>query len=359
LIRRTDGTLARRLDFDLSGQLSVRTNDVAVYAQDRLQPNTRWYVEFGGRIDRDDIIDRTNFTPRVGAAVLLNESGNAVIRSGYGLFFERTPSAAGVFEQYESYVDSRFGADGVTPLGPPVSFTHRTMPDLRTSKSRTWDAAYDHRLNPNWAIHLGVIDRRGSNELIVRPVMGPTGASLALESSGKSSYREAEIGVHFSAGARADLNATYARSQARADLNAFTAFFDSVLSPVVGVNEFAPARADAPHRLLARGRYMPTSRWLLVGVLDWRTGLPFSPVNEALDFVGPRNRERFPNYFRVDFGVEHKFRMFGLEPWIGVRADNALNSWLPADVQANASSPLFRTFYNSEIRQFRLQVRFD
>jgi hypothetical protein len=78
-----------------------------------------------------------------------------------------------------------------------------------------------------------------------------------------------------------------------------------------------------------------------------------------LDFVGARNGERFPNYFRLDFGIEHRFKLFGHQPWIGVRADNVLNSWLPSDVQANVTSPAYRAFYNSEIRQFRLQIRFE
>jgi hypothetical protein len=362
LIYRSDGTLARRLDFGTSGPLRIHTDDFAVYAQDRLQPSTRWYLEVGGRLDRDAVVNQVNFTPRVGAAVLLNDSGTAVIRAGYGLFFERTPSVAGVFNQYESYTDTRYAADGVTTLGPPVQFQHMTMPDLKTSRSRTWDAAFDDRLNAHWALHLGVIDREGRDELVVNPVSplaGADGSALALQSTGRSQYREAEIGLHFTAGNRADLNATYARSQARANLNSFTTFFDSVLSPVVGVDQYAPARADVPNRLLGRGRFMPTPRWLVVAVVDWRTGLPYSTVNEMLDFVGSRNSQRFPSYFRLDLGLERRFKIFGHQPWIGVRADNALNSFLPADVQANITSPAYQTFYNSEYRVFRLQIRFE
>ena len=70
-------------------------------------------------------------------------------------------------------------------------------------------------------------------------------------------------------------------------------------------------------------------------------------------------RYRFPNYLRTELGIEHRFRIFKLQPWIGVRAYNAFSAFLPTDVQANTSSPLFGTFYNSEYRQFRLQVRFE
>jgi hypothetical protein len=360
IVRRSDGTLSRRLDYGPPTTQRVDSVDVALFAQDRVQPTSRWYVEFGGRVDRDGIVDRVNITPRVGSAVLLNEAGTAVLRTGFGLFYERTPSAAGVFTRYESPIETRYAADGVTALAPPARLAFTVAPELRTARSITWDAAFDHRINEHWAIKAGYIDRRGSNELLIDRLDAEDGAStLLLNSNGQSRYREAEVGVHFTAGAAADLNVAYVRSMARADLNAFTNYFDSILSPIVRPNEYAPARADAPHRMLARGRVMPTPTWLVVGVLDWRTGLPYSVVNEALDFVGPRNSHRFPNYLRVELGVEHRFRIFKYRPWIGVRADNAFNAFLPQDVQANIGSPHFGTFYNSEYRQFRIQVRFE
>ena len=67
-----------------------------------MQPNSRWYVEFGARLDRDGVIGRWNVTPRIGAALLLNDAGSSVLRGGYGLFFERTPSAAGAFKSASS-----------------------------------------------------------------------------------------------------------------------------------------------------------------------------------------------------------------------------------------------------------------
>jgi len=130
--------------------------------------------------------------------------------------------------------------------------------------------------------------------------------------------------------------------------------------PIVGQNAYAPLSGDVPHRLLVRGRVMPTPRWLVVGILDWRSGMPWSPVNEDLDFVGPRNEQfRFPAYARTEIGLEHRFKIFKLQPWIGVRAYNAFDAFLPTDVQANVTSPFFGTFYNSEYRQLRLQFRFE
>jgi hypothetical protein len=282
-----------------------------------------------------------------------------VLRGGFGLFYERTPSAAGTFDAFESAIDTRYAADGVTPLAPGVPFMHVTSPDLETPRSRTWDVAYDYRLNPSWSVHAGVINRQGSHELILEPLVGVSRAELRLSSTGRSRFQEADVGVHFTHGPGLDFNVSYARSAARGDLNAFTNYFDTVLWPVVGANAYAPLPSDAPNRLFARGRVMPNPRWLLIGIADWRSGLPYSTVNDTLDFIGPRNQLRFPSYARIELGVEHRFAIFKLRPWIGVRAYNALNAFLPTDVQANTGSPMFGSFYNSEYRQFRLQVRFE
>jgi hypothetical protein len=353
------GTLARRLDFGPASTQAVSSTDVALFLQDRIQPTTRWYAELGGRIDRDGIIDRFNATPRIGTALLLNESGSSVLRGGYGLFYERTPSTVGAFGGFENALDTRYAADGVTPLAPSTLFVHTVSPELRTPRSRTWDVAYDFRANTHWAFHFGIIDRAGSNELIVSPIVTPASGELLLGSTGRSSYRNAEASAHFTYDHGIDVTVSYARSVARGDLNSLASYFDVLMWPIVGRNAYAPTAADVPNRLLARGRAMPTDRWLLIGIFDWRSGLPYSVVDENLDFVGPRNALRFPPFARTELGVEHRFKIFHYQPWIGVRAYNAFNKFLPTDVQANLASPAFGTFYNSEYRQLRIQVRFQ
>ena len=82
LIERNDGTLARSLIYPVPTEQSSHTTDVALFVQDRFQPNARWYIEFGGRLDRDGVVQQFNLTPRVGSALLLNKSGSAVLREG-------------------------------------------------------------------------------------------------------------------------------------------------------------------------------------------------------------------------------------------------------------------------------------
>ena len=360
LIERADGTLSRTLTYapGLTTQ-SEGTTDLAIFAQDRYQPNARWYVEFGGRVDRDGVVEQFNITPRVGSAVLLNKSGSAVLRGGYGLFFERTPSTVGAFPMFGRVIDQRYQADGTTFVGQAVAYDH-TVTDLQTPRSRTWDLGLDYRVNKMWSLHVGMLDREGRDELIVDPLQtGPTTGQLRLSSSGNSSYLGGEVGMHFSAGERADVNLSYTRSRARADLNAMSNYFDNLMWPVLGTNAYAAAPTDAPNRLLARGRFYPTPKWLVLGIVDWRSGLPYSVTNDALDFVGARNVLRFPSYFRLEAGLERKVKILKFQPWIGVRVWNALDSFLPTDVQSNLGSKNFGTFYNSEYPQIRIIMRFE
>jgi outer membrane receptor protein involved in Fe transport len=359
LIERADASLARRLDFFGSSVQTLFATEAAVFAQDRWQPRPRWHVEAGLRVDRDGVLERANVSPRIGTAVLLNASGSVVLKGGWGMFVERTPSMAGVFTTFESAIDTRFAPDGRSPIAPGLLITDTVAPELETPASRTWDAALDYRLNPQWAFHVGTLNREGRHELIVAPVAAGSGIERRLTSDGRSSYRDIEVGVHYTRAARVDIEATYTRSRSEGDLNALTNFFDSVLAPIVGENAYAPLGSDVPDRLLVRGRVMPAEKWLLLGIFDWHTGVPYSIVNEMLDYAGPRNATRFPVYPRLEVGVERRFKIFKFRPWIGVRLTNALNQFLPDEVQNNLASPFFGTFYNSEARRVRLNMRFE
>jgi hypothetical protein len=363
LIRRDDGTLARELTFGGPIQQNVETTDFALFAQDRVQPEPRLLLEFGARIDRDGVLSRTNATPRIGVVVLLDEKGSGVLRGGVGLFYERTPSVVGAFDQFETTIDVRYAGDGITPLGPPQPFQHVVAPHLDVARSATWNVEYDQRMMNGWSMRAGVLQRRGSHELIVNPVAASPGdshAGLVLSSDGASSYNEAEVTLRYAPGPRLDITGTYVRSSAMANLNAYTAFFDNIRWPVISSDSYAPVSSDVPNRLIAHTRTIFGSRWLVSSILEVHNGFPYSVTNDKLDWVGPRNEiYHFPTLVLLDLDVEHKFTFIKGKPWLGVRAFNALNRFTPTEVQNNLSSPLFGAFYNSYGRQIRFQVRFD
>lgn len=360
-VLREDRTLARRLTFAGPIAQRVESVDVAVFAQDRVQPHPHLLLEFGARADRDGVLRRTTATPRVGVVWLMDARGWSVLRGGFGLFFERTPSVVGAFSQFEAATDTRYDADGVTPIEPTRAQHQVAARDLDVARSATWNLEWSKRATSALSFRTSVLSRQGAHELLATPIQaGDARVELELGSTGRSSYREGELTVRYSPHERFEVSATYVRSSARANLNAYTSFFNNVRWPIVSTDEFAPVSSDTPHRLIAHSRTIFGKRWLLSSILELHNGFPYSATNEMLDWVGARNQlYQFPFLALLDLDVEHKFTFVKGKPWIGFRAYNALNRFTPTEVQANLRSPAFGNFYNSFGRQIRLQVRFD
>jgi outer membrane receptor protein involved in Fe transport len=356
-VRRADGTMSRRVTFSGPSAQTLTSTDVAVFAQDRWRPGDRWLLDLGARLDRDGVLGVTNVTGRAGVVVALDEKGDAALRGGVGLFYERTPLTVGTFDQFDRATDVRFGADGTTALDEPRTYAPVSDPDLRTPRSLTWSLGYSHRLTSALFARVNLLSRQSRHELIVRPV--DARSTLELASDGRSNYREAEFGVRYLAGRVMELHASYTRAAARADANAFGAYFGTIPWRIIGRNEYAVANGDVPHRLVGRLRVTPREDWLVGSVIEWRTGLPFTAVDEFLDPASPRNAYRMPAVTAVDLSVERRFRILGRHPWIGVRVYNALNAHNPADVQRRLDAPDFGATYNSRPRQIRLQLRFQ
>ncbi len=258
LIERADGTVVRRLDFPGNNVASVQAvggTEAAVFAQDRLQPHPRWYVEAGLRVDRDGVLGRANLSPRFGTAVLLNQSGAAVLRGGWG-FVRGADVIDGrcVHELRELHRHPRPAARR------GVLVTQTVAPNLETAVEP--DVGRVLRLSLERT--LGASCRRVEQG---RPpgadrgalVTGGSGIERRLSSDGRSSYRDVELGAHYTRGSTVDVDMTYTRSRSEGDLNVLASSFDSVLAPIIGENAYAALNTDVPHRLFIRGRVMPTA----------------------------------------------------------------------------------------------------
>src|SRR5207237_5068407 len=127
------------------------------------------------------------------------------------------PSAAGAFRygQFETFTDTRFAENGVTPLESPVTFVHVTSPNLRTARAATWDLAYEYRWRPALSVRASFLDREGSRELMLDAQQIGDRGVLRLQSNGGSHFQDFEIGVHASHARRADLGDVLALARRR------------------------------------------------------------------------------------------------------------------------------------------------
>ena len=100
---------------------------------------------------------------------------------------------------------------------------------------------------------------------------------------------------------------------------------------------------------------------VLLAVLEWRRGFPFTLFDEGWTPVGLRNRGgRRPSFFSADLTVTREVTLLGYDARVGVRASNLTDHFNPRDVQVNQASPRFLELANGVPLRLRmtLQVSF-
>ena len=342
---RLDGSLAERTTYAPSlTHPEVGGSEVAVFAQDRWRVNERLSFELGIRADRDDVVERVNYSPRVGMAVSLLPEGRGILRGGFGKFAERTPLTVGAFTQYDVQTVTRFAADG-TRLGAPVTLTHVIDGALKTPESIVQTVAWDQRFGRRFFFKSAYLHRNGSHAYTISP--DPGLGLLALGALGESKYRELETTGRFLASEHRDLSVSYVRSHSTRDLNDFDQFFGNFRNPIIRPNENSLSPTDVPNRLIVRGSIGLAGQWVLSPLYEWRTGFPWSAVNEFQDFVGPRNHSgRLPTVSTLDFTLVRPWRFRKYRFSAGLKIYNLFDTGDERDVQSNITSPDYGKFYN-------------
>jgi len=344
-IVRLDGSLAERTTYrQVVAEQNVAGTELAAFIQDRWRVNDRLSLELGLRADREAITEKINVSPRGGLSISVLPEGRGILRGGLGKFVERTPLTVGAFTQYERATTQRFAASGAA-LGDPITFAHVIDGPLRSPESLVQTAAWDQRFGRKVFFKAAYVHRTGSHGYILNP--DPARGALILSSSGKSKYWEVETTGRYLANERRDLTVSYVHSRSNHDLNAYDDFFGNFREPIIRANENSLSATDVPHRWIVRGSLGLPGKWAFSPLYEWRTGFPWSAVDEFQDFVGERNRSgRLPRVSTFDFTFTRPFQFKKYRFTAGVRMFNAFGSGDERDVQANVTAPDYGTFYN-------------
>jgi hypothetical protein len=341
---RLDGSLAERSVY-APGQSNrdVSGTEFAVFVQDRWRVGDRLSFELGFRSDRDDIVERVNYSPRAGMSVSVLPEGRGILRGGFGKFAERTPLTVGAFGQYEAPTVTRFAPNGEMLAGPVT--LNPVIGELRTPESIVQTVAWDQRFERRFFLKAAYLHRNGSHSYIVNPDRGA--GSLTLSSIGESKYWEFETTGRYLASENRDLSVSYVRSHSTIDLNDFDQFYGNFRNPIVRANEHSLSPTDVPNRLIVRGTIGLPGKWVWTPLFEWRTGFPWSAVDEFQDFVGERNRAgRLPSVKSLDFTLARPWKVLKYRFVGGIKIYNALDAGNERDVQNNIASPDYGKFYN-------------
>src|SRR4029453_10212427 len=111
--------------------------------------------------------------------------------------------------------------------------------------------------------------------------------ALLLSSTGASKYWELETTGRYLANDRHDVTVSYVRSHSTRDLNDYDEYFGNFRNPIIRANENSLSATDVPHRVIVRGSLGLPGTWVFSPLYEWRTGFPWSAVNDFQAFVGP------------------------------------------------------------------------
>ena len=316
--------------------------------------------------DVDTIGGNINLAPRLGVVLVPAANGRTVIRGGVGLFYDKISLSTGSFDQYQNFVVTTFANNGTTIVDGPRIFLNTPPSNLKNPYSVAWNAQVDHEVTQRLMLRLGYEERSTRRDFVLEPVADAvtlnTGRLLLLN-SGRSRYRELQAVARFRFQEGRNIFLSYVRSQARGNLNDFNHYFGNLKQAVIRPDEYAKLPFDAPNRMLFWGEFSLPFDVVATPVVDWRSGFPFSLINEQQDFVGPRNEGgRFPSLMTFDLlvtkGLSIPFRGKRYRGRAGITIFNITNHWNPRDVQNNIDSRQFGTFFNSQGLSMRLKFEF-
>lgn len=365
-IARANGTLNQLQTYIGSGILSRNKSEVGFFVQDKWTINQRLTFDLGVRFDRDNLSESLNPAPRVGFAFSPLQDNKTVIRGGVGVFFSKIPLNVGVFEQNQNVSIRRFAADGVTPIGETLFRNVLENGNIETPYSFGWNLQVDREVNDRLFFRAGYEQRETKRDFLLNPFVSASGNEgiYQLGNGASSSYREFLLMSRVRLQKGRDLFISYTRSRAVGDLNTFGSFAGNVVNPILRTNEYSRLTFDTPNRFLFWGEFGVPFGITFSPVVDWRTGFPYSVLDQNQDFIGRRNAElHFDNFFSMDLQVFKDFKVgfrgkeYNLRA--GVKFFNLTNHFNPRDIQNNIDSFDFGTFSNSVSRKVRMKFEFN
>lgn len=371
-ILRHDLSVARSVTFSGSGAITRSDIEAAQWVEDRWAPRDGVLITLGIRADWDRVVRDLLWSPRAAVAWMPGRKADLKIAAGFGIFRDSLPLGLLAQSQDQTSLSYFYLPDG-TPAREPLETEFRLYAGgLRVPRYQNLSLSVERRLPGGFQGKLAYTRRVGRDGLTFSslsgapPGSGPGAGTYLLRNSRNDRYDALEAVVRRTFAGQFEWLAGYTRSSTRSD-----AVVDySLENPIFARQAPGPFAWDTPHRVMTWGwvpfprRLTPPGlerlfRELSVSYLvEYRTGFPFSIVNEEGFLVEAPNSRRLPAYFNANLHFEKKFRFFHyLWAWrFGL--NNLTNNGNPNAVDNNVDSPAFLAYGRGQHRAFSVRLRF-
>jgi outer membrane receptor protein involved in Fe transport len=358
-ILREDGTLSRDVHFSATDPQTDSNIETGAFVEDRWRPHERLQVELGVRFDRDRIIQDTLISPRLAASYLI-DGGRTKISAGTGIFHDATPLDLITGAAAGERTDRFFGPDGETVEKVATTSFQVNRKTLRSPRFLNWSIEIQRELSHFDFVTASWLQRRGHNGF-VQERLHPNplqGGPVELRNSRQDRYWSLEFTFRRSIPGSSEFFAAYTRSSARS--NAVLNF--DIDNPIFGSQGAGPLLWDSPDRLQVWGWHpVPLHllrRFEVAYGMEWRTGFPFSIVNDRQELLGDPNAYRYPAYFSLSIHLGRRFPLFGYLWALRVGANNLTDRPNATSIDNNIDSPNFLALGGVQGRVITGRIRF-
>jgi hypothetical protein len=368
-ILRADNSVARLVEFVGSPFQARKNFEAAEYIQDHWSPREGLAFEAGLRVEWNEIVRDMEAAPRFSAVWAPGFLRNTKISAGWGIYYDAINLELFTRQQDQTSL-STFYLPNAVPTQVQTSFLiderHLAAPHYSTSS-----LSVEHKLPSAFYLRTGYMHRVGNRGFTFLPDFSPAlltqggAAPYVLSNSRRDRYDAFDVSIRHTFAGRFEWFAGYTRSSSRSD----AAVDFSLENPIFAPQMPGPNRWDAPNRvhmwgwaplpgsLLPHALRFLTNATTAAYLVEYRTGFPFSVVDEDGFLVGGANSARLPGYFDINLHLERQFHaLHYLWAWrFGV--NNLTNNGNPNYVNNVIGTPVFLTYGRGQARAFAVRLR--
>ncbi len=362
------GALLESITFT-PGQPIHRTDaESGFFAQDQWTLGSRFMLSAGIRAEQQEITGTLRVAPRAGFVWTPFRNGRTIVRGGMGVFFDRVPLNVYGFSSYPQQTITRYANDGSIVYGPqlfynlteeaahvdlPLIYRNAAMPGNFAPYSTNFNIQVEQILSSNFRLQTNYLQSRSGDLILLTPQITPLLSAYVLSGSGSSQLKQFELTAAARAGRESQIYFSYVHSHAAGNLNDFSNYLANFPPAVILPDAHANLPGDVPNRFLAWGTVAFPWKIHVMPKVEFRSGLPWSPLNVFQTYAGAPDQARFPPYLSVDLRVNKDFRVsdkYTLR--IGVSGSNLTDHFNPVSIHTNIADPAYGVFFGEYRRRY-------
>lgn len=369
-VLRDDLSVARYVTFTGSPYQHGKNLEGAQYVEDHWTPREGLAVETGLRLEWNEIVRQLEVAPRVAGSWAPKALGGAKISAGWGVYYDSIALDLLTSAQNQASLSTFFpGPGGAPQVGPvPTAFLVNERA-LETPYFRVASIGAERKIPFGLYATAAYIHRAGAHGFEF-DTAGPMttqlfyqGATFLLRNTARARYDAFDFNLKRTFAGKYEWFAGYTRSDARTN----AAVDYSLENPVFALQMPGRLPWDAPNRfhmwgwapvpkLHGRLEFL-TRNTTAAYLVEYRTGFPFSVVDENGFLVGKAESSRLPNYFSINLHFERQFRAIHyLWAW-RCGLDNLTNNPNPNFVNNVYGTPQFLAYGRGQTRAFSVRLR--